>query len=1230
MNSLVKCIGGFRGVRLILTLVLVLGATFADASHFRFGHFTYKSRQDVAPAAAEFSMTVAFRASAFGYPNIGQTFRPGSYSYGDGSSANLRYKVIARNLQEDWIVGRAIDSSGNELIRHNFPAVNNNGNPWLAQFSSCCKIGAIRNAANASWRVYTRVDLANGNSSPISNLPPIVTCSKFDCRFLIPAVDPDRDNITWRMSTRSESAIPSIPSGMHVDRDTGIFTWAGAASFFNGLYSVQVTLEDRDEAGSVKSTTAIDFLIRLQDQGANKAPVFDHPPTPAAGSVIKAVVGQKLSIPVQASDADDNDIVYLNHVGIPSNATFVQTIAGGQLGLASLEWTPDTSDIGEHIVTFLANDNRGGASSPVSITLEVIKPAISDVKVTSVISATDIEIDTSSFSHVPASISIRGETTLVTWEFDTFSVDQVESLSKDLKLYNVEPGERRLVTERLDVSYTDIDGNSVHQELPEQLVSVAPTLTNVSVSTDKQVYGPSEQIIIGSSVGNLADVETDARVSIIITDGQQNIAADFGVAEVIDMQPGEQRAMPNHLLDSSSIYSGGYLAIARLVDSRGKVLRQSSSPFSVTTRDGEFFNLSALVGSDKPVYQSWDQSAINLRVVNIANKASFAGGSGLLSVYRPNGELLATQEYAINSLAPTANEYRQYMLRLEDREAGTYRLVWQVKQGGETLAESRAIFDVERVTLSALVGNVEIESYETGEPQNCQFVTTNRSLGTDINVNLLYQVVSLDSGDVLYEVRENSRDINRTESHPYQMLLSDPPAYGDYGCILLAEVDEELRQLAAAGFKVTPPRLEIRLKTAGRGRLLVLLDSDDYPAPHDDATPSFQREYLEALLTQHGWTYTITDDATNFTDEFNSGGYSAIALLSEAVSLAPEVERLMVEANNNGVGLLIAGSWNRRNSQLERSLGIALTGRNNSAGSIELLANVVETPVSNSQHVGEGLALAHCGADVWAVFSGGKNASNDCAFPSAPAAVSFASYGQGRNVYFAYDLLDVSSQAQVLHEQLLLEALIRVQPYTWPVAAGRIIPVELTIENQSRRAAVDVLISLPNGGSVVDASAVQRLENGSWLWQQDFSAPAVISKIFYIQLPEEAVGSLPLLVDIDAGINRSLLEDDSDISLELGPIGYRLPFGSAEVVLQSLIDQYPGDKDYKFIDKKISSAKSDIENGKNDNAVKSLLLVADDLEKKEVALAADLRLIVGQLLYQLQRYRSTISLLDEG
>jgi len=1203
--------------RIACLVLLMVSVSVAEASHFRFGHFTYKARPDISPTTADFRMTVAFRSSYFGHPKIGQTFRPGRYSFGDGYSSNHTYRVIARNLQEDWIVGEAIDTRNeNNLVRHTYRAANNNGQPWIGNFSSCCKIGGLRNSGS-TWRVYTRVNLENGNSSPFSNLPPIVSCSKYDCRFLIPAVDPDGDQLTWRMSTRSESAINSIPSGMKVDRDTGLFTWDGAESFSNGLYTIQVTIEDRDEEGNVKSSAAIDFLLNLRDQGTNASPEFDHPPTPEAGSVIKAVVGQKLTLTVQASDSDPNDQVYLNHVGLPVGATFEQSVSGGTTGVATLEWTPTTADMGEHLVTFLANDNRGGASAPVSVRIEVIKPAISDVKIVSTLSTAGIGIESGSYSVAPSLIEVENDRTIVTWEFDTFSVGQLENLTTELKLFNVEPGSQRVVTEQLAISYTDIDGNPVHETLGEQSVKVAPSLTTLDVDTDKDVYSPAESVVISGVLGNLSEIETDAQVVVTIEDNQQARVANLGIFDVQAIAPKGQAAIPDQLFNTAGIYAGTYQVVGQLLGNDGQVLTQSVAPFAMTTAGGAFAEVGALVTTDKPVYQAWDQARIDLRVSNVSNNGLFDGGVGTLQVSRPNGKLLAEQTYNLNSLPPQGSTDRQYALPLVDREAGRYRVSWIVRQDGEILATSQASFRVERSELMSLTGNVTVEYYDTGEAKTCHFEITNRSAQAEVKANLIYQLVSLADGSVISQIRQNDTPVSNTIAHPYQLLLSDPPAYGGYGCILMAEADGELLELAAAGFEVVPPTVMVDLHPAAKGKLLVLVD-DLATATSDLNDAGRQRTYLEDLLTRHQWHYTLTDSARDFTAEFNSGLYSAEAMFSEQVTLAPQTEQLLVEAQHNGLGLLVSGSWNRRNNHVEKALGVKLTGRNNQAGSISD-NGYLEQSVAVDALVTQGLALAHCDADVWAVFGGGKNASDDCAYAPAPAAVTLGVYGSGANSYFAYDVLDLATSWQGLHEQLLLEALLAIQPQVWPVAAGRVIPVEIRLENLSRKAAVDIRFTLPQGGTILESELPTTFADDTWLWQRDFASPGDTSNVLFIQLPDGVTGEVTLQVDIDAGINRSLMVDDSELNFSLGAIDGRHKHQQVSTMVQQLMAQGPGIANYRFIAKKLDHAQGHLNKAKVDNAVKSILLATDEIAQESYPTAVELRFLLDFWLYQLQR-----------
>lgn len=1211
-----------KGYFIALTFALIsLGANVANASHFRFSHFTYEARPDISPSTADFNLTVAFRSSYFGNPAIGQTFRPGSFTFGDGASASFNFEVIARNTQEDWIVGRAVQP-GNEsgLVRHTYPSPQNNGEPWVASFTGCCRIGALRNGSG-SWKVLTEVDLAGSNKSPVSNLPPIVTCSKYDCRFLIPAVDRNGDSLHWRMSTRAESGITSIPAGMGVDSAAGLFTWEDSESFSNGLYAVQVMIEDHDENGGKKSSVAIDFIVNLQENGANARPVFDSPPTPLPGSTIIAVVGQTLTQIVQATDPDVADEVFLNHVGLPAYASFEQVAVGGATGQATLEWTPTAADIGKHIVTFLANDNRGGASSPVAVTIDVIEPAISNVRIIDTISTEDITIDVSAFATAPQHVDVQDGQTIVTWHFPTFNVGQLENLTAELALFDVTPNEQRLVSHSVDVYYNDVNGEEIHQTLPEMTVKIAPTLTGVNITTDKTTYGPGEQVILSSTVSNLSDIPTDANVVVSILDNRQNLAGQYGTFRFDAIPSHETVALDDLYFETAGVYVGMYEAVATIIDDAGKVLRRSSTPFSIVTESGTLLDLGSTVYTDKPVYQAWDQVIIDARAHNLATNSSFNGGQGVLTVTNSAGETIHQQSIGVSSLAPSAITTTQIQLPLSDSSAGIFQVVWTVSSGDETLTSSQATFEVTRSELQALLGEVEVTHYETGEPKSCEFSTSNRSSNETVNANLTYQVITLSDGELINEILEKDISVKNTENHLLQILITDDlPDYGGYACVLLAEIDGEMQELAATGFYLHPPQLTPNLSVGTRGQLLVLVDDLAYQAPHDMSRPAEQIDYLNQLLTANAWHYTLVDTAEEFTAEFYSGHYSAIALLSEQVGLHPQVERLLVEAHNNGVGILVGGAWNRRNNKIERGLGIYLNGRNSAASSILLSDGVLPETEYLDGMVDQGVAFGHCGSQVWAIFSDGNSASSKCATNTGPAAVTAGSYGNGKNVYFGYDILDVATLSGSLHEELLLHALQHIQPYQWNTYPGHTVPVVISVENASRAASLDVTSKISNGGVITESRYLMQLtaENTEALWQWDFARPGEVANTLYIKLPESP-SSVGVDVDVSAGISRRLMMDYAEMKLviemsEEGPVAQ-----VATELVGELLSNGAGNANYKFVQKKLQKALGDISKQRFDKAIQSLLLAADELAEDSDAQAQKARLALDELLYQIQR-----------
>lgn len=100
----------------------------------------------------------------------------------------------------------------------------------------------------------------------------------------------------------------------------------------------------------------------------NTTPVFISP-TPQCGSTINVDAGSPVSFTIAAEDDDAGDVVTLSASSLPSGSSMDPSLpASGNPVSSMFTWTPTTSDIGTHQVTYTATDNLGAA---VSCTLTV-------------------------------------------------------------------------------------------------------------------------------------------------------------------------------------------------------------------------------------------------------------------------------------------------------------------------------------------------------------------------------------------------------------------------------------------------------------------------------------------------------------------------------------------------------------------------------------------------------------------------------------------------------------------------------------------------------------------------------------------------------------------------------------------------------------------------------------------------------------------------------------------
>ena len=342
------------------TLALV-STELAQATHFRYGHITWKARPDIATNTAEITLYASFRRSGYGALVVGSTFTETvgatSLNFGDGMSVpgTLTFKVLAFDPAADWVYAVALNPADpTKPITHTY----GNQGPWTANIDSCCRISTLRNAPDGRYRVAALINFSTDVSSAVATVPTIVNCvSGATCSFGVTAGDSDGDTLFWRLSTAAENGGMPNPAGFTINSSTGQVTWA-TGGLAAGLYGTQIAIESRTVNGAIKSQVAVDFLLSLGNAPpAGSAPTFANPAL-TCGQTLDLVVNKPFTFVIRAIDSDVGDTVSLNSIGLPTGATMTPGLpAAGNPIQSVFNWTPAAGQIATVVVIFTATDS---------------------------------------------------------------------------------------------------------------------------------------------------------------------------------------------------------------------------------------------------------------------------------------------------------------------------------------------------------------------------------------------------------------------------------------------------------------------------------------------------------------------------------------------------------------------------------------------------------------------------------------------------------------------------------------------------------------------------------------------------------------------------------------------------------------------------------------------------------------------------------------------------------
>jgi MYXO-CTERM domain-containing protein len=323
----------------LLVVSLVLLASPAEATHFRYGSLAYVRPDPVnQPLLVRFTLTLAWRPA---FPD------DAAIDFGDG---------VGSPTSAGTSMSPALDvpSSPFSYWGYTFDHVYAAAGTYTAYFSGCCRASNLLNAGDDVFVVTAKVDVGPGNTGgPATLVPAIVPLQVGGVRsFFVPGLDPDGDLPACRFATGDEAGISSA-SMPPVVAGTGqaptvtasasppgcMVTWDLNGAPSGDFYALQVVIETT-HAG-VLSHAVADFGVET---------VATPPPSCNGSGVFPAFVGAPLSAIVTGVSNDPGQTTLTNalvaSVGglVPADGTTQASPFS-----STFEWTPGLLDTGVHL-----------------------------------------------------------------------------------------------------------------------------------------------------------------------------------------------------------------------------------------------------------------------------------------------------------------------------------------------------------------------------------------------------------------------------------------------------------------------------------------------------------------------------------------------------------------------------------------------------------------------------------------------------------------------------------------------------------------------------------------------------------------------------------------------------------------------------------------------------------------------------------------------------------------
>lgn len=394
----------------------------------------------------------------------------------------------------------------------------------------------------------------------------------------------------------------------------------------------------------------------------------------------------------------------------------------------------------------LVADGAGNvAKSPVSLSNV---PVLKDVRVIDTISTINIDIDNSSFSRPPYSITGTENRTIIEWRFDTFSADSIQDIGLDLTLKNPLSGEQRLISHRLELIYIDTNSKEVRTELDSQFVRVLSSAFDSTITPDKSAYRANENVLLPTRINNLSEYARTVDARITVEDGQGITVNEVALLPNLVFAPGMLKELANITFNTGSILAGDYKAHLFLSE-KNKPVGEAVAIFKIEPT----ITLNSKVTTDKASYAANERVVIKGAVQSLSPNCMLSSLTAKLSIVNDQGQNLFTDVMSISQLAAnqtweTSSDWNSAVF-----PRGGYTVKFDVFDGATLLGSTQSIFEITGSTIkgSGVSGTVSMQngSIEFGGEGTISFSLTNKGNEEIPNATVKLLIVDPDSTQVI-------------------------------------------------------------------------------------------------------------------------------------------------------------------------------------------------------------------------------------------------------------------------------------------------------------------------------------------------------------------------------------------------------------------------------------------------------------------------------------------------